>query len=67
MATAIERKAMTEKDTAAYMCVSEKTLQKWRWQGCGPAFLKVGRLIRYRLEDVDAYLDSCKRTMAGSV
>lgn len=33
------------------------TLRKWRWAGTGPKFLKVGRLVRYRLSDLKEFLD----------
>lgn len=32
------------------------TLAKWRCQGRGPRFIKLGGRIRYRLSDVEAYL-----------
>jgi hypothetical protein len=34
------------------------TLSDWRTKGIGPAYVKVGRLIRYRIADLDAWLDS---------
>jgi len=35
--------------------MSPRTLERWRWLGQGPAYLKVGGAIRYRIEDVEAY------------
>ena len=35
-----------------------RTLDNWRSQGRGPRFIRVGRLVRYRLEDLEAYLES---------
>ena len=37
--------------------VSRSTLQSWRYSGRGPRWIKLGRLIRYRLADVEAFLD----------
>ena len=37
------------------------TLEKWRLRGCGPRFIKVGRAVRYRPEDIDAWLSSRTR------
>ena len=34
------------------------TLAEWRCQKKGPAFVKLGRLVRYRIKDLDAYLTS---------
>jgi hypothetical protein len=37
--------------------ISARTLQRWRLEGCGPAFVRLGgRLIRYRGRDLDAFI-----------
>ena len=36
-----------------------KTLQQRRWLGKPPTYLKVGRLVRYRISDLEQFLDSC--------
>ncbi|MCK9378249.1 MAG: helix-turn-helix domain-containing protein [Syntrophobacterales bacterium] len=41
--------------------LAKKTLDKWRWDGTGPVFIKVGRLIRYRTSDLDAWLAARRR------
>src|SRR5262245_27731515 len=38
--------------------VSRSTLQSWRYSGRGPRFIKLGRMVRYRVADVDAYLNA---------
>ena len=35
-----------------------KTLQAWRCRGGGPPFIRVGRLVRYRPQDVLAWIES---------
>ncbi|MFC7737519.1 helix-turn-helix transcriptional regulator [Roseomonas sp. GCM10028921] len=35
--------------------ISPRTLERWRWIGEGPAFLKIGWRVAYRMEDVEAY------------
>ena len=35
-----------------------KTLQAWRTRGGGPPFVKIGRLVRYKAEDVDAWVEA---------
>jgi len=47
---------MTAPDLAEELGLGLQTLAQWRWQGVGPAFVKVGRLVRYRRSDVDAWL-----------
>jgi hypothetical protein len=38
--------------------VPEHTLAQWRSRGKGPDYLKVGRHVRYRWADVNAWLDT---------
>jgi hypothetical protein len=42
-------------DLAARWNLSEKTLERWRREGIGPTFLKVGGRVSYPLEEVLAY------------
>ncbi|MCG5533015.1 helix-turn-helix domain-containing protein [Halorhodospira sp. 9621] len=46
----------TTEELAGYLCVSQRTLERWRRQRIGPAWVRVGHKIRYRREDVDAWL-----------
>jgi len=50
--------AMNESEVAQLASVSIALLRKWRRQGTGPRFLKLGRLVRYLVKDVDAWLNS---------
>ena len=43
--------------------ISHRTLQRWRWLRQGPAYLKVGGAIRYRIEDVEAFEVAQRRQM----
>ena len=47
---------LTNDQTAAWLNIAPGVLHNWRRQGRGPAFIKVGRFIRYRRADVDAWL-----------
>ena len=35
--------------------ISPRTLERWRWLGEGPRYLKLGSRIVYRAEDVEAF------------
>ena len=35
--------------------LSPRTLERWRLQGTGPQYLKVGGRVVYRLKDIEAY------------
>lgn len=43
---------------AAHLGLSVSTLNKWRVQGRGPRFLKLGRAVCYRIQDLDAWLEA---------
>lgn len=46
---------LTQKALARRWCLSPRTLERWRWLGQGPAFLKLGGRVAYRLEDIEAF------------
>jgi len=48
--------ALVPAQAAEYLQVQVSTLSKWRVHGIGPDFTRAGRLIRYRLQDLDDYL-----------
>jgi predicted DNA-binding transcriptional regulator AlpA len=52
---------LDEAKLAARLDLSRATLQNWRYAGKGPRYIKIGRLIRYRNPDVDAYLKAQTR------
>ena len=54
-------KLMTSKQVADYLGVSEGTMYEYRALGIGPKYMRIGgRLVRYRLCDVDAWLEAQK-------
>jgi hypothetical protein len=55
---------LDETTLAGRLGVSRATLQAWRYAGRGPSYIKVGRFIRYRNVDVDAFLDKNVRGTA---
>ncbi len=47
---------MKTAEAAHYLGLAVSTLNKWRCDGDGPKFLKLGRAVRYRREDLDAFV-----------
>jgi excisionase family DNA binding protein len=47
---------MTEVELSERLNVSLASLRRWRLEGRGPRFVKVGSLVRYRPEDLDEWL-----------
>ena len=62
-----------ENAAAAFLGLSKKTLQRWRWIGRGPAWTKLadGGVVRYRPEDLRRFVEAgacgcpSERTPAG--
>ena len=48
-----------ERQAAVITGFTVKGLQQRRWLGKPPTYLKVGRLVRYRVSDLEQFLDSC--------
>lgn len=53
-----------EQGTGDYLKVPPKTLRQWRYLNQGPRYVKVGRHVRYRRSDVDAWLSRQSRGAA---
>ena len=54
-----------ERDAARVISCSVALMRKWRLFGEGPAYCKIGRLVRYRQEDLNAFLDSHRVETGG--
>ena len=46
---------LDERDAADYLGLSVRLLQKYRQSGDGPVFLKIGRMVRYRVDDLRSW------------
>ncbi len=58
------RTLLTEEETARYLNKKRGTLRRDRWAGSGPPFIRLpgGRSIRYDLQELNAWIDSGRRT-----
>ena len=54
-ASASDHRILTDIEVAERLGVSRFTVRSWRLKGVGPRFLKMGRAVRYRSQDVDEY------------
>lgn len=59
---------LNNRDAATLMGVSPGTLPIWRMQGRGPKFYKIGKLVRYRSDEVLAWMaeQACQNTIQGN-
>ncbi|HOQ47571.1 MAG TPA: helix-turn-helix domain-containing protein [Bryobacteraceae bacterium] len=52
------QRLLNEWQVADSCSISVLTLRKWRSEGRGPRYVKIGALVRYRPDDVDAWIQS---------
>lgn len=51
----LEIRHMNQNALAARWAISPRTLERWRWAGIGPLFIKLGGQVVYRLKDVEVF------------
>ncbi len=57
---------LTSKEAAALLAVSEAFLERDRWRGERIPYIRVGaRAVRYRLDDLDAFIESRRSDRSG--
>ena len=48
-------------EVASITGLAVSTLNKWRLAGTGPRFIKLGKSVRYRDEDIQDFIDASTR------
>lgn len=61
-----ERKLMNPNQAGAYVGVAAQTLARWRIEGAGPVFLKLGSRVRYDVADLDRWIDARRRSSTST-
>ena len=52
-----QERLLSPADVASYLGVPLRTVYRWRSRGEGPRGYRVGRHVRYMLDDVDRWLE----------
>jgi predicted DNA-binding transcriptional regulator AlpA len=55
-----DNKYIDEKEVSRITGLALPTLRNYRHLGKGPKYSKIGRCVRYSLDDVIAFMESCK-------
>jgi predicted site-specific integrase-resolvase len=63
--TTITEPLMPEGEAAAILRVSLTSLRRWRREGTGPVYRKLGRTVRYRPQDLADFVGSALRRETG--
>ena len=48
-------KHLTQNELAARWNLSPRTIERWRSNGEGPRFVRLGNRVMFRLEDIEAF------------
>jgi excisionase family DNA binding protein len=50
---------LTPKEVGELLGVPVRTLYRWRYLGTGPRAIRIGKQLRYRLAQIEEYVDLC--------
>ncbi|GIW56733.1 MAG: hypothetical protein KatS3mg082_3137 [Nitrospiraceae bacterium] len=67
MKQSTSQRLLNERQVADSCAISVLTLRKWRGEGRGPRYVKIGTLVRYRPEEVDAWIESHESQQPATV
>jgi len=56
----IRKNVLNEREAAQFLGVAVQTLRNWRSQRRGVPYLKIGRAVRYRLEDLENFISDVR-------
>ena len=59
-----EDRWLCTKEVAQFLGFSDRTLKSWRALGTGSPHSVIGRSVRYRLRDVEAWLQTMRRDVS---
>lgn len=60
--TVSDNQLRTTDEAAARLRANPRTMERWRMDGVGPAFVKVGARVYYRDRDLDEWVESQVRS-----
>lgn len=64
--TAIDKPVyLTSEQAAEYLGVKHRLMEYWRWRNSGPVFIRVGGRIRYKLDDLEAFIASKAKALGA--
>lgn len=62
-----EKQLLTEDEAAVVLAIKPQTLAAWRCRGAQSLpFVKIGRAVRYRVSDLEAWMEKRTATCAVS-
>ena len=55
------RRFLTTAQASSHLSISRRTLERWRVDGGGPPYIKLGQLVRYSVEDLNSWTSDARR------
>jgi excisionase family DNA binding protein len=65
LTTNVSEPLITEGEAAGMLRVSLTSLRRWRREGRGPVYRKLGRSVRYRPDDLTDFIAAGRRMETG--
>ena len=56
-----------ETEAARMLCLSVKTLRRWRWAGKPPRFIKLSGAVRYDPADLATFIETSRRNSTSDL
>lgn len=66
METRFGERLLDEREAAAFLHISPRTLQRWRWAGGGPQFAHIGSRVRYARTALEDFVEQRQRTLTSA-
>lgn len=57
---------VNEHEAARRLGLKVSTLRRWRWQGSGPTFCRIGAAVRYDPRDLAAFIEAGRRASTSA-
>lgn len=58
-----KRPLATAKEVAELLNVPETTLKQWRYRSVGPRWIRCNSMVRYDLDDVEAWVEANRQAI----
>ena len=56
----LRHQAFSKKQLAEMLGLAVQTLRNWRFEGRGPRYCKIGRAVRYQINDIKLFIKSSR-------
>ena len=67
MSQSIQSNLLTREQAAQFLSLKKSTLEAWAVRGGGPAYIKMGKAVRYRMGDLESFIESRMRQNTSEV